>query len=57
MVKDPKFLEHAEKLVPHAPHSAGDDLARGFPKGVSGAPELVKLIKKIFTEKYGIAFD
>jgi hypothetical protein len=57
MVKDPKFLDDAERTLPGSAHWFGEDLARSFPAGVSAKPETVKFMKGFFTEKYGVAFD
>ncbi len=57
MVKDPKFLEDAERLAPGGSHMFGEGLARVFPVGVSGNPETIKYVKGFFMEKYGVVFD
>ena len=57
MVKDPKFLDDAEKLAPGGSHLLGEELARIFPAGVSGNPETVKFMKDFFMEKYGVVFE
>jgi hypothetical protein len=57
MVKDAKFLEDAEMMNPGAPHFFGKNFVKAYPAGVSGAPEVIKYMKKILTEKYGITFN
>ncbi len=57
MVKDPKFLDDAERLTPNAVHLYGQEMERIFPSGVSGKPETVKFIKNFLTEKYSVVFD
>ncbi len=57
MVKDPKFLEEAEKLSPGATRFVGKDLLSPYRLGVSGRPEVVEYMKKIYIEKYNLRFD
>jgi len=57
MLKDSKFLDDAEGILPGGTHFFGEDLERIFPAGVSGSPETVKFMKDFFTEKYGVRFD
>ena len=57
MVKDPKFLKEAEKLIPGTPHFFGEKLARNYPKGVGGDPKTLKYMKKFYTEKHGVVFE
>ncbi|MDI7259743.1 MAG: hypothetical protein QME90_07470, partial [Thermodesulfobacteriota bacterium] len=57
MAKDPKFLAEAERDNPGAPHFTGEELARVYPAGVAGPPEVVQHIKRIYTEKYGVRFE
>lgn len=57
MVKDPKFLAEAERDSPGAPHFTGQELARAYPTGVAGPPEVVEHIKRIYAEKYGVRFN
>jgi hypothetical protein len=54
MVKDPKFLKHAQRLTPGAPHYHGKGLARNFPKAVSGPPKIVNFMKKYYKDTYNI---
>ena len=57
MVKDPKFLAEAQKMNPNSPHIIGKKLVRGYPKGVSGDPEVIEFMKKTLSQKYSVAFD
>jgi hypothetical protein len=57
MVKDPKFLKDAERLLPGAPHFLGKSLRQAYTKGVSGPPETIAFMKKYLTEKYNVPFD
>lgn len=57
MVKDPKFLEEAEKINPGSPHIVGGELVSGYAQGVSGPPKVIRFMKKLLTRKYGVVFD
>ncbi|MDI7260080.1 MAG: tripartite tricarboxylate transporter substrate-binding protein [Thermodesulfobacteriota bacterium] len=57
MVKDPKFLEESERMNPGSPHIVGEELASGYPKGVSGPPEVIQFMRKVLIQKYGVVFD
>ncbi|MDI7258759.1 MAG: hypothetical protein QME90_02435 [Thermodesulfobacteriota bacterium] len=53
MVKDPKFRKDADLINPGAPLVVGDALVRGYPKAVSGPPDLIQHMKKTLSEKTG----
>jgi tripartite-type tricarboxylate transporter receptor subunit TctC len=57
MVKDPKFLAESQKMNPDSPHIIGKELVKGYPKGVSGEPEVIEFMKKLLSEKYSVVFD
>jgi hypothetical protein len=57
MIKDPKFLEESERLSPGTPRSAGQNLIEPYRVGVSGRPEVIQYMKKVYTEKYSMRFD
>ncbi|MDI7259736.1 MAG: tripartite tricarboxylate transporter substrate-binding protein [Thermodesulfobacteriota bacterium] len=57
MVKDPNFLKESDLLNPGAPHFIGDKLTSGYPKGVSGPPEVIQFMRKVLSEKYNVRFD
>lgn len=57
MVRDPKFLEDAEKESPGAPHLTGEDLARVYPPGVVAPPDVIQFMRKFLTERYDVRFD
>ncbi|MDI7259739.1 MAG: hypothetical protein QME90_07450 [Thermodesulfobacteriota bacterium] len=56
MVKDPKYLNEYEKENSGSPHLLGATLVKGYPVGVSRHKEVVELIKKTYTERYGVVF-
>lgn len=55
MVRDPKFIEEANRLAAGCSHIVGEAL-RGYAKGVSGSPEVVKYMKDYLSAKYGVVF-
>ncbi len=57
MVKDRAFLEESERMNPGSPHMVGEELAIGYPKGVSGPPEVIQFMRKVLTQKYDAVFD
>ena len=57
MIKDPKFLKEADKMNPDSPHIVGKELARGYPLGVSGPPEVIEFMKELLIQKYKVVFD
>jgi hypothetical protein len=57
MVKDPKYLDEYEKENSGSPHLLGATLIKGYPVGVSGPKEVIELIKKTYTERYGVVFN
>jgi len=57
MVKDPKFLNESTKLQGVTPHLVGEGLARVYPSGVSGSPEVVEFMRKVLSAKHGVKFD
>jgi tripartite-type tricarboxylate transporter receptor subunit TctC len=57
MTKDPKFLKDAAKLIPNAPHMTGRSLAKNYPSGVSGPPDLIRFMRKVLEEKHNVIFE
>ena len=57
MIKDPEFQKEVAMVNPANAHYVGDDLVRGYPKGVTGPPNVVKFVKDYLTKEYGYKFD